>query len=77
MNASGDVTLLFLPADIQDPPCLLPKFVELWEDGNEIVYGIRDQREENFFLKWNERCVGDFVSDELSGALLEYDIPYS
>ncbi|MCK1393529.1 glycosyltransferase family 2 protein [Bradyrhizobium sp. 1] len=46
MAASGDAVLLFLPADLQDPPELLPDFVKLWEAGNEIVYGIRAVREE-------------------------------
>lgn len=46
MASSGDAVLLFLPADMQDPPELLPQFVELWEQGYEIVYGIRAAREE-------------------------------
>lgn len=45
-NTTGDAVLMYLPADLQDPPELLPKFVELWEQGNEIVYGIRAEREE-------------------------------
>ena len=46
MAATGDAVLLFLPADMQDPPELLPEFVKLWEQGYEIVYGIRATREE-------------------------------
>lgn len=51
MAASGDAVLLFLPADLQDPPELLPKFVELWKQGNEIVFGIRATREEGWILR--------------------------
>src|ERR1043165_4046810 len=40
MAAAGDAVLLFLPADMQDPPELIPQFVGLWEQGYEIVYGI-------------------------------------
>lgn len=51
MAASGDAVLLFLPADLQDPPELLPEFVKLWEQGYEIVYGVRAQREEAWLMR--------------------------
>jgi glycosyltransferase involved in cell wall biosynthesis len=46
LNASGDATILFMPADLQDPPELIPTFVRYWEEGHEIVFGIRARREE-------------------------------
>ena len=49
--SSGDAVLLFLPADLQDPPELLPQFVKHWEDGYEIVYGIRAVREESWLMR--------------------------
>ena len=51
MCSSGDAVLLFMPADLQDPPELLPDFVKLWEAGNEIVYGIRAVREEGRLMR--------------------------
>jgi polyisoprenyl-phosphate glycosyltransferase len=51
MAATGEAVLLLLPADMQDPPELIPKFVRLWAEGNEIVYGIRATREEGWFMK--------------------------
>jgi glycosyltransferase involved in cell wall biosynthesis len=51
MASSGDAVLLFLPADLQDPPELLPQFVNLWEQGYEIVYGIRATREEGWLMR--------------------------
>ena len=51
MASSGDAVLLFLPADLQDPPELLPQFVRLWAEGNEIVYGIRATREEGAVMR--------------------------
>jgi glycosyltransferase involved in cell wall biosynthesis len=51
LHASGDAVLLFLPADLQDPPALIPKFVALWEQGYEIVYGLRSEREEGFLIR--------------------------
>jgi len=50
MNSQGDGILLFMPVDMQDPPELIPEFVRKWEAGYEIVYGIRDKREEPFIL---------------------------
>lgn len=51
MAATGDAVLLFLPADMQDPPELIPQFVKFWEDGAEVVYGIRKIREENATMR--------------------------
>jgi glycosyltransferase involved in cell wall biosynthesis len=51
MAATGDAVLLFLPADMQDPPELLPDFVKLWEQGYEIVFGIRTTREEGWLMR--------------------------
>lgn len=51
MAATGDAVLLLLPADMQDPPELIPQFVKLWAEGNEIVYGIRATREEGWLMK--------------------------
>ncbi len=51
MASNGDAVLLFMPADMQDPPELLPEFVKLWEAGYEIVYGIRAVREEGQLMR--------------------------
>lgn len=56
LSSSGDAVVLFMPVDLQDPPELIPKFVRHWEAGHEIVYGIRAQREEGFFLKHARRA---------------------
>ena len=49
-SATGDAVLLFLPVDLQDPPDLIPQFVKHWEEGYEIVYGMRGKREEGFLI---------------------------
>lgn len=51
LHATGDAVLLFLPADLQDPPALIPQFVALWEQGYEIVYGLRAERDEGFLVR--------------------------
>jgi len=50
-RATGDAVLVSLAADLQDPPELLPEFVQKWRQGFEIVYGIRRNRPESFLLR--------------------------
>ena len=52
LAASGDAVVVFIPADLQDPPELIPQFVRLWEQGHEVVYGIRAVREEGIAMRW-------------------------
>ena len=49
--AGGDAVVLFVPADLQDPPEKIPEFVALWEQGFEVVYGVRAERIEKFPMK--------------------------
>jgi dolichol-phosphate mannosyltransferase len=44
-QASGDA-LIFIDVDCEDPPEMIPEFLEGWERGNDIVYGIRERRHE-------------------------------
>jgi polyisoprenyl-phosphate glycosyltransferase len=50
-SATGDATLVMLPVDLQDPPELIPKFVDAWEEGAMIVFGQRTQRQESMILR--------------------------
>jgi glycosyltransferase involved in cell wall biosynthesis len=45
MYASGDV-IAVLDADLQDDPEILPRFFEKWEEGFDVVYGVRRNRKE-------------------------------
>lgn len=47
MQASGDAVII-MDGDLQDPPELIEEFVKKWQMGNEVVYGIRGKRHENF-----------------------------
>lgn len=50
-HAKGDA-LIIIDVDLQDPPELIPKMVELWKDGADIVYGKRLKRKgETLFKK--------------------------
>ena len=50
MATRGDGVLVFLPADLQDPPELIPEFVHKWEEGYDVVRGVRKKRQESFLM---------------------------
>ncbi len=50
-SASGDAVVPMLPADLQDPPQVIPQLVESWLRGNLVVYGIRTNRREGSLLR--------------------------
>jgi len=44
-HAAGDVAVV-LAADLQDPPEVIPEFVQRWRAGADIVWGARETRED-------------------------------
>ncbi len=42
--ATGDAVVL-MDGDLQDPPEIIPKFYEKWQEGYDVTYGVRVQRE--------------------------------
>ena len=42
-EVTGDA-IVIIDADLQDPPVLIPEMLELWEKGNEVIYGKRKTR---------------------------------
>ncbi len=50
--AGGDAVVC-LDADLQDPPEIVPQMIEKWEQGADIVYGVRNHRQgESAFKLW-------------------------
>ena len=43
-HAGGDAVVM-LDADLQDPPELIPRMLDHWLDGTDVVYAVREQRE--------------------------------
>ena len=43
LAAQGDAVMV-IDADLQDPPELIPEFVRHWEEGQDVVYGVRVRR---------------------------------
>lgn len=40
-----------MDVDLQDPPEVIPQFIKKWEEGYDVVYGIRSKRENEPALK--------------------------
>lgn len=45
-RAAGDA-LIAIPSDMQDPPEMIPSFLEKWEAGEKLVWGQRTKTREN------------------------------
>jgi polyisoprenyl-phosphate glycosyltransferase len=53
MQAKGDAVVLMV-SDLQEPPALIPKFIEKWEQGYKVVMAIKSKSEESpikYFLR--------------------------
>lgn len=50
-SATGDAVVPLLPADLQDPPSIIPEFVKKWESGYLVTYGVRTNRQESFLMR--------------------------
>jgi glycosyltransferase involved in cell wall biosynthesis len=48
--ATGDAVVL-LDGDLQDPPEVIPKFIEKWREGYEVVFGERVKREAPIYMQ--------------------------
>jgi glycosyltransferase involved in cell wall biosynthesis len=49
IEADGDA-VISLASDLQDPPELLPRFLEGWEEGFKVVAGVKAKTEEGFVI---------------------------
>lgn len=69
MHTRGDAVMQ-IDADLQDPPELLEEFLNYWQQGYQVVYGIRRKRQEGVVMN-TIRKIGYWIIDEIS----EYPIP--
>ena len=51
-HASGDAVVC-ISVDLQDPPELFLSFMELWQRGHDIVWGVRAQRDDPWSKKFS------------------------
>ena len=68
-HASGEAVII-LDADLQDPPEELHKFISKWEEGYDVVYGIRRNRKENPLKRF---CYWAFY--RLISKMVSFNIP--
>ncbi len=67
--ARGDVVAL-MDCDLQDPPEVLPLFIEPWRRGSQVVYAVRRKRKE-----WFGKRLAYWTFYRLLGTISELDIP--
>jgi len=48
--SKGDA-MIFIDADLQHPPELIPQFIEKWKNGADIVVGVREKNNGEGFIK--------------------------
>jgi dolichol-phosphate mannosyltransferase len=48
--ARGEAVII-MDADLQDPPEVLPQFIQKWRNGYDVVYAIRKKRKENWIKR--------------------------
>lgn len=54
-HAHGDAVVV-LDADLQDPPEIIPQFIQQWRAGYDVVYAIRRKRKEGLFKRTAYFC---------------------
>jgi polyisoprenyl-phosphate glycosyltransferase len=62
--------VVVMDGDLQDPPEVIPDFVQLWRQGNDVVYAVRRHRKENFLKRF---AYGSFY--RLMNAISDLEIP--
>jgi len=70
--ARGDA-IVFMDADMQDPPEVVPQMVAKWREGYDVVYGRRVRREKDTFFKRHTAQ----LFYRLLRAMSDTDIPYN
>ena len=54
VHSTGDAAVV-IDCDLQDPPELIVKFIEKWENGNDLVYGKAISRDEGWILNLSRK----------------------
>lgn len=69
LNCTGDAAVQ-LDADGEDDPKQILKFIKKWEEGYDVVYGIRIKRVESFLLTFQRK-----IFYRLLKFLSDFDVP--
>jgi len=63
-------SVMVMDGDLQDPPEVIPKFVQLWREGSDVVYAVRQNRKESALKQ-----LGYFTFYRLLRAISDIEIP--
>jgi polyisoprenyl-phosphate glycosyltransferase len=70
--AKGQVVVI-IDADLQDPPELIGRMVEIWKQGYDVVYGVRESRAgESSFKLWTAKLFYRLINS-LSDVAIPFD----
>jgi glycosyltransferase involved in cell wall biosynthesis len=57
LEAANGQVVVIIDADLQDPPELISEMIRIWEQGYEVVYGVRESRQgESGFKVWTAKA---------------------
>jgi polyisoprenyl-phosphate glycosyltransferase len=68
-RATGDCAIQ-IDCDLQDPPSLIPQMLQLWRQGNQVVYGVRRSLKDNLPTRFLRRAFYRFIN-----AISEDELP--
>lgn len=68
-HAQGEAVFI-IDADLQDPPEELHRFITKWEEGYDVIYGVRQKRKENLVKRL---CYWSFY--RLMAGAVQFEIP--
>jgi glycosyltransferase involved in cell wall biosynthesis len=71
LNHARGQAAIVMDADLQDPPELIPELLARWREGYQVVYGVRQERKGETFLK----RVTSFLFYRLMGKISDVPIP--
>ena len=72
-RAGGDCVVV-IDADLQDPPEVIPRLVERWRAGFDVVYGVRSKRRGESALKRFTASAFYRVFDLITGVQIPVDV---
>lgn len=71
LSATGEAAIQ-LDCDLQDPPQMVAEFLEKWQQGYKVVYGIRLKRKEGLLITFTRKVFYRLI-DLLSDTRLPHD----
>ena len=70
LEHSRGKAVVIMDGDLQDPPEVLSQFIDLWRQGNDVVYAVRTHRKEGLFKR-----MGYSIFYRVLRAISDIDIP--